>query len=355
MIDRRIFLQLSSGAAASSAALVTTGPTAAAVRAMPVSTEMAVPVQVGDSIATSLVDPLHILSERLALATDGRLTLQPASSSGSPGADCLVLSGEDAFADAEPVSHLLGGSPFCVAAAVLDVTTWLKGMGGQALWDMSAARAGWKPLMIGRTTRADAEVWSREPLASPRDLVGQRVAASRVVSAALEALGAIPVCADRSQLLSMFQAGELDVFEIDDPAISFEATRELSPGTYCYVGNLAGTHRVLSLRLPLALWEHLALSDRTILQAVAEETAATVHAVRRAHSLALFREAARTRGRRRWAVSTSIRVELATETAKALQDLVARDPVFESARAGMLELIGRALKGNAVDWEQGAA
>ncbi len=61
------------------------------------------------------------------------------------------------------------------------------------------------------------------------------------------------------------------------------------------------------------------------------------------------------RGRRRWAVSTSIRAELATETAKALQDLVARDPVFESARAGMLELIGRALKGNAVDWEQGAA
>ncbi len=352
MIDRRIFLQLTGGAAAGAASVTASAPAGAMARGASPNLAQSL-VQVGDGIISPLADPLRILGERLALATDGRLALRPAGISvHSIEADRLVLTFEDEFADREPTSHLLGGSPFDASAALLDFSTWLRAMGGQAMWDEAAARAGWKPLMIGRLSRDDVQVWSRVPLHGPSDLAGLRVAASPVLSSALKKIGAIPTAIRPSALLAAFRADEIDVFETGDPAVSLGVAQEAADmRPHWYSGSLAGTDRVLSLRLPIAVWESLPPSDRAILEAVAEDTAAILRAVRSAHVPLLLGAIRRASERRGPAVPASIRLGLAAETATLLQELDAIDPVFRNARASMSVLVQLALQKSAFDWE----
>jgi TRAP-type mannitol/chloroaromatic compound transport system substrate-binding protein len=337
MIDRRIFLQLTGGAAVAGAAGVHANP-AAATHAAPSL------VQVGDGVVSPLADPLRLLSERLALATDGRisLTAMPSAGGAAPSAEPLVLSCEDQFAEAEPTSMLLGGYPFADGAAELDFTTWLRGAGGQRLWDLASARGGWKPLMVGALGGPDAYVWSCASLVTARDLAGLRIAAPRASLKPLEALGAVPqlVPGTNADMLNSFKARTIDVFETDDPALSLAAAEQLGGGVHGYCGSISGTSRVLSLRLPLPLWGRLPVADQVLLEAVAQETVATLQAVRHAHRRALVRQLTGIHGRRPRAFSMIIQRALGHAGPGLLQVGVREEPVFASALGSMGALVG---------------
>jgi TRAP-type mannitol/chloroaromatic compound transport system substrate-binding protein len=345
MIDRRIFLQLTGGAAAAGAggvSAVADARTGAMIHAA------AALVQVGEGVVSPLADPLRLLSERLALATDGRvsLTAMPSAGGAPPSAEPLVLACEDQFAEAEPTAMLLGGYPFAHGAAAFDFTTWLRGAGGQRLWDLAVARSGWKPLMVGALGGPDAYVWSSVPLRTERDLAGLRIAAPRASLKPLEAFGAVPQRAPgtTSDLLKSFEAGTIDVFETDDPALSLAAAEQLGGGIHAYCGSIGGTSRVLSLRLPLPLWERLPVADQVILEAVAQETVATLQAVRQAHRTAIVGQLVQMRGRRPRAFSMIIQRALGHTGAGLFPPGVREEPVFASALGTMTALVEPALQ-----------
>jgi TRAP-type mannitol/chloroaromatic compound transport system substrate-binding protein len=294
-------------------------------------------VQVGESVVSPLADPLRILSERLALATDGQLNLHAVPSSG--GASGLLLAREDEFADTEPLSRLLGGYPFAGSAHVLDYGTWLRGMGGQALWNMSAAHSGWKPLLVGVLGGADAYVWSRSALQTVRDLEGKNIVAPRAVHDVLRALGASPQSIGAADLLSALEAGRIDVFETDDPSLSLAVAGRLGRSVHAYTGSMAGAGCVLALRVPLAQWEQLSSAEQAIMEAVAQETAATLQAVRHAHRSILLQRIAEASQRRPRPVSMLIRSALSDRGSGLLARHIREDGVFVSALASMKALV----------------
>ncbi|MFN3743483.1 MAG: hypothetical protein ACK4TL_02130 [Hyphomicrobiaceae bacterium] len=331
MIDRRIFLQLSGGAAAGAAGLVAVPPAEATDGLAPSR------VHVGEGVISPLADPLRLLGERLARASGGRLALQLAPSlSGRAGA---ILAREDAFAAAEPTSLLLGGFPFADGGPDLDYTAWLRGAGGQALWDLAAARHGWKPLLVDVLGGADAWVWSRAPLRTVRDLAGLRIAAPQAVCEPLKALGATPRVMNAADALAAFETDAIDAFETDDPALSLAAAERSGGSAYCYTGSVAGTACVLSLRIPLIQWERLSAADQVILEAVAQETAVTLQAVRHVHRHVLVRQIAQACRRRPRAFSTIIHSALASKAAGLFAPGTCDDPVCASVLASMKALV----------------
>lgn len=338
MIDRRIFLRLTGGVAAGAAGLAASSHTEAGAVAAPPGPPPSF-VHVGEGVVSSLADPMRQLSDRLAQASGGRLHLEALSdANGSPFApnSSVVLASEEEFAESEPTSLLLAGYPMGPSARELDITTWLRGAGGQGLWDMAAARRGWKPLLVSTIGGAEAHVWSRVQLERPRDLEGLRIAASRVLDAPLEALDAVPVRAD--DMLAAFEAGAIDVFESDDPAVTLAASEQLGDRAHWYAGTLAGTSRVISLRIPLAQWQSLSSADQTLIEAVAQETATTLQAVRRAHERMLTNQIAEARQQRPAAVPAQIRDALAREAQQLLPQPMRDEPLFASMLATMRAL-----------------
>ncbi|WP_072389828.1 hypothetical protein [Hyphomicrobium sp. CS1BSMeth3] len=338
MIDRRIFLRLTGGVAAGAAGLAASSHTEAGVVAAPPGPPSF--VHVGEGVVSSLADPMRLLGDRLALASGGRLHLEALSgANGSPFApnSSVVLASEEEFAESEPTSLLLAGYPMGPGARELDVTTWLRGAGGQGLWDMAAARRGWKPVMVSMTGGAEAHLWSRVHLDGPRDLEGLRIAASRILDAPLEALDAVPVRAD--DMLAAFEAGAIDVFETDDPAVTLAASEQFRDRAHWYAGTLAGTSRVISLRIPLAQWQSLSPADQALIEAVAQETATTLQAVRRAHGRMLTNQIAEARQQRPASIPAQIRDALAREAQQFLPQSVRDEPLFASMLATMRALV----------------
>jgi TRAP-type mannitol/chloroaromatic compound transport system substrate-binding protein len=331
MIDRRIFLQLTGGVAAGAAGLVASVPAGAAEATAPSL------VQVGDGVVSPLADPLRLLSERLQLASGSRLALQFAPSTSGRGG--LILAREDEFAEAEPTSLLLGGYPFGYGAPDLGYMTWLRGAGGQALWDMAAARHGWKPLLVDLLGGADAVVWSRVPLKTERDLAGLRIAVPRAVHEPLKAFSAAPHVMSAADVLSAFEAGVIDAFETDDPALSLSAAEQWGGSVHCYTGSVAGTGCILSLRFPLIQWASLSAADQAIVEAVAQETAATLQAVRHVHRNVLVRRIAQSCRRRPRAFSMIIHSALGSQAAGLLPPRICDEPVYASMLASMKALV----------------
>ena len=338
MIDRRIFLQLTSGTAAAGAVGVSTravagAHTAAAAHAAPLL------VQVSDGVASPLADRLRILSERLALATEGRLSLTalPATGSAAPSAEALVLACEEDYGDSEPTSLLLGGLPLGGRLGEFDIATWLMGAGGQAVWDAAAARHGWKPLMIGEVGGDRTQVWSRSRLVTSSDFRGLRIAGPRVMHSALAGFGARPVSLTGFEALSALEAGEIDAFETDDPSVSLAAAYRLPRDAHWYVDSLSGRSGVISLRMPLEHWHRLSVRDQTIFQAVAAETAATLRAIHRAHHVPLVRQLRALRGTRPGLFFIAQGL-LGIKAREALDSATFEDPLFASAFASMSAL-----------------
>ena len=347
MIDRRIFLQLSGSAAAGTAAL---SPIAGGRAHAAASGGVLGLVRARAGVATSLADPLIMLSERLQLASGGRLVLQMASA-GHEDAETgssLILASEDAFADRDPLSLLLGGSPFCASAGAFDATTWLRGMGGQALWDQSAASSGYKPLLIARLNRADAHVWAHQSFSLPRDFSGVRISAPMAIHEPLRMLEAEPTLLPTAKLVSAFEAGDIDAFETHDSSVGLEMARRWKGGISWASGSLAGTSRVISLRIPLAQWQALTAADQAILEAVAQETAATLQAIQKVHAAPITKEIARMAGRGPWPVRSEIRSALSAEAARLLAPLSKSDPLFASALASMTALVEPAFKSDSI-------
>ncbi len=335
MIDRRIFLQLTGGAAAGATGLsVSTAASAADVAPSL--------VHVGEGVDSPLADPSRLLSERLASATDGRLALRSVPEAGealpAATADQLVLALEEEFADSEPTSLLLGGLPLGGRVPDFDITTWLKGAGGQALWDAAAARNGWKPLMIGEVGGAGAHMWSRSRLVTPNDFRDLRIVTPRAMHAALAAFGAKPMTLAAPEALESLASGAIDAFETSDPNVSLAAAHHLPRGTYWYTDSLSGRSRVISLRVPLERWRELAAADQVIVEAVAQETAATLQAVHRAHQPLLVRQIRALRGARpgHFFVLQALLGKYARET---LPPTMLDETVFASALASMTALV----------------
>jgi TRAP-type mannitol/chloroaromatic compound transport system substrate-binding protein len=338
MIDRRIFLQLTGGAAAGAA---TFAPIASGRASAGVSGDVLGLVSTRDGIATSLADPLIILSDRLHLASAGRLALQTASvgHEDAQTSSSLILASEDEFADRNPVSLLLGGSPFCASAGAFDAMTWLRGMGGQALWDQAAARSGHKPLLIAKLNRADAHVWAHQSFNLARDFSGVRISAPMSIHEPLRMLGAEPTIVPTSEFVSAFQAGDIDAFETHDYSVSLEMARRWNGGISWATGSLAGTSRVISLRIPLAQWQALSPADQAIVEAVAQETAVTLQAIQKVHGAQITKQIARVVGRGPWPVRSEIRSALSAEAGRLLAPLSKSDAIFASALGSMTALV----------------
>ncbi len=352
MIDRRIFLQLTGGVAAGAAALspVTVGRASATASGDILASEVLAHVRMSDGVATPLADPLRILSERLHLASGGRLALQPLST-GSENAefgDSLILASEGDFAEREPISLLLGGSPFCAGAGAFDATIWLRGMGGQALWDHAVASSGYKPLLIAKLNRADAHVWSRHSFDLPRNMSSARISAPKAIHEPLRMLGAQPASVPTSELVAAFEAGDIDAFETHDCAVSLEMARGRKGEASWATGSLAGTSRVISLRIPLAQWQALSLSDQAIVEAVAQEPAVTFQAIQKVHAGLITKEIARTAGRGPWPVRSEIRSALAVEAGRLLSPIARSDPMFAGALASMTALVEPAFNSDGI-------
>jgi TRAP-type mannitol/chloroaromatic compound transport system substrate-binding protein len=347
MIDRRIFLQLTGGVAAGAAAL---SPVAVGRTNATAGGDVLSHVRMSDGVATPLADPLRILSDRLHLASGGRLALQPISAGGETAEadDSLILASEGEFAEREPLSLLLGGSPFCAGAGAFDASAWLIGMGGQALWDQVVARSGYKPLLIAKLSRADAHVWSRQFFTLPRDISGARISAPRAIHEPLRMLGAQPTSVLTSELVAAFETGDIDAFETHDCAVSLEMARRWKGEASWATGSLAGTSRVLSLRVPLAQWQALSPSDQAIVEAVAQETAVTFQAIQKVHAGLITKEIAHTAGRGPWPLRSEIRSSLAAEAERLLAPLAKSDPIFASALASMTAIVEPAFRSDGI-------
>ena len=336
MIDRRIFLQLTGGAAAGAATL---SPTTVGRAAAPTSVGVLANVHTSDGVATSLVDPLRILSDRLLVASGGRLVLATTDNVDAEIRTSLILASEGDYSAQEPLSLLLGGIPFCASVGAFDPTTWLRGMGGQALWDQAAARSGHKPLLIAKLNRADAHVWSRQSFDLARNLSGVRISAPKAIHEPLRMLGAEPTAVPTAKLVSAFEVGEIDAFESHDDSVSLEMARRWKGELSWMTGSLAGTSRVISLRIPLAQWQALSPADQAIVEAVAQETAVTLQAIQKVHGAQITNEIARVAGRSPWPLRSEIRSALSAEAGRMLAPLSNSDPIFASARASMTALV----------------
>jgi hypothetical protein len=147
-----------------------------------------------------------------------------------------------------------------------------------------------------------------------------------------------------AKLASAFEAGDIDAFETHDGSVCLEMARRWKGGISWATGSLAGTSRVISLRIPLAQWQALPPADQALIEAVAQETAATLQAIQKVHAAPITKEIARIAGRGPWPVRSEIRSALSAEAGRLLARTAEADPIFASALASMTALVEPAFR-----------
>ena len=253
----------------------------------------------------------------------------------------VMLGQEDEFAHDDAAFALIGGNPLDHVPGTLDVETWLRGAGGQRLWDEAAARFGWKPLLVGTTGGVGAHIWSRVPLRSPADLARVRIAAPLPLHPALRALGAEPMPHRHEDMLLAWRFGVIDALQVPNAGASLAVAMTGRSDAHWYMGGLARRYRVISLRVPLAEWQSLSPADQAIFEAVAAETAATMRAISLAHSDQLLRQIVRVHGQEPAPLAPAIRTEISAAAQLDLNERAAKDPRLAALLASLAPVSAR--------------
>lgn len=298
-MDRRSFLKSTTAAAAASAAvapLASSGPVAAggtpdvAAPSAPAihsgTRELVLAMPWRDSVSGP-ADQAFRIARRLEAALDGRWRITPRHH-GHGGLEAVMTAEADLYFGTE--NHNLSFHPAFAYFAALpgagvfnadDLTAWLAVGDGQDLWDGLAAEFNVKPFLAGHLGRWPG-LWSARPIDSLADLAGQRVAVQGLARDVMRGVGAEPVHVPAEDLATSLISGEIAAAEYGGPLTSLALGLPAAARHINGFGVLEGGIG-LSLGIRRTLWDRLGNSDRTIVAAVAAQSAQLSIAEMRAH------------------------------------------------------------------------
>jgi TRAP-type mannitol/chloroaromatic compound transport system substrate-binding protein len=325
-MDRRNFLR-TTGAAA-----VAAGTAAAPARA---SEEQAGPAQAAPIVRSAArlltlssewsPEPAGFGPERLArrieTASDGRYRIEIAH--GNAEAD-LTYGNALRHAKLHPVFAYFAGLPFAQGLDAPAQQTWLAVGGGEMLWDELAAEHGFKPLLAGHTG-ASAGVWASARLETAADLARTTMHVVGLAADAMRALGATPVEVAPDELRAALADGHLQGAEWLGPlAVAAPDLQPLAQRLY-----EPGFHRggmLLSLAMPIGLWEAIGAADRAVFEACAVQEYHLALADARAHALIAGQVGAPAKWPVRLAWSEEVSETFDLALAEAMEGVAASDP-----------------------------
>lgn len=306
-MDRRSFLKTTTAAAAASAAaapLAISEAKAAAADAAPMSApavhtsarELILAMPWRDSV-TGPADQAFRIARRLESALDGRWRITPRFHAHG-GLEAVMTADADLYFGTE--NHNLSVHPAFAYFAALpgagtfnadDHTAWLTIGGGQELWDDLAAEFNVKPFLAGHLGRWPG-LWSTRPIDSLADLAGLRVSVQGLARDVMRGAGAEPVHVPAEDLAAALLSGEIAAAEYGGPLTSLALGLPTAAAHINGFGVLEGGI-ALSLGIRRSLWDRLGNADRTIVTAVAAQSAQVSIAEMRSHEKplrALIRE-----------------------------------------------------------------
>ncbi len=295
-MDRRSFLKSTTAAAAASATIVphSVSETAAAASlpdtAAPAihsgTRELILAMPWRDSVSGP-ADQAFRIARRLEAAFDGRWRITTRHH-GHGGLEAVMTAEADLYFGTE--NHNLSFHPAFAYFAALpgagvfnadDLVAWLTIGGGQEHWDGLAAEFNVKPFLAGHLGRWPG-LWSTSPIHSLADLAGQRVAVQGLARDVLRGVGAEPVHVPAEDLAAALRTGEIAAAEYGGPLTSLALGLPAAANHINGFGVLEGGIS-LSLGIRRSLWDRLGNADRTIIAAVAAESAQLSIAEMRAH------------------------------------------------------------------------
>ena len=153
--------------------------------------------------------------------------------------------------------------PFGMTA--IEMSSWIRWMGGQELWDELSGEFGLKCLMAGNTG-VQMGGWFRKEIDSADDLKGLKMRMPGLGGDVLAKLGASPVSLPGSQIYENLISGAIDATEWVGPwNDSFLKFYEAAK--YYYYPGMHETGSVLSMGFNRAFWDSLSKTDRLIVEA----------------------------------------------------------------------------------------
>ncbi len=166
------------------------------------------------------------IAERIAAATDGKLTVQlygageivPALGVLDAVASGTAEMGHSTafyWMSKEPAAAFFTAMPFGLTAQ--EHIAWIESAGGQALWDEIYAPFGVKPFMAGNIGMAMTG-WFRNELNSAADLKGLKIRAPGLGGQVYSRLGATAVTVPAGEIFTGLKSGVLDGAEFLGPS-----------------------------------------------------------------------------------------------------------------------------------------
>lgn len=302
ILDRRAFLKSTTAAAAASAAVAprsvsdaaadtatrsVAAPSPAASPAVHAGTRDLVLAMPWPDSVSGPADQAFRIARRLEAALDGRWRITTRHHAHG-GLEAVMTAEADLYMGTE--NHNLSYHPAFAYFAALpgagvfnadDLTAWLSIGGGQEHWDNLAAEFNVKPFLAGHLGRWPG-LWSTRPIDSLADLAGQRVAVQGLARDVMRGIGAEPVHVPATELAAALRSGDIAAAEYGGPLTSLALGLPTAAPHINGFGILEGGIS-LSLGIRRSLWDRLGNADRTVIAAVAAESAQLSIAEMRAH------------------------------------------------------------------------
>ena len=121
----------------------------------------------------------------------------------------------------EPASAFFTSVPFGLTP--VEHQAWVLEGGGQALWDESAARFGYKPLM-GGNTGVSMGGWFRRELHGADDLKGLKIRMAGLGAELFQRLGATALVVPPGDIYPALERGAIDAAEFTSPGADIQLT-----------------------------------------------------------------------------------------------------------------------------------
>ncbi|MDX2307073.1 MAG: hypothetical protein NW216_02420 [Hyphomicrobium sp.] len=166
-----------------------------------------------------------------------------------------------------PAFAYFSGLPGALGLDLFDQGNWLTAGGGQALWDEISAAHGRKALLAGATATRPV-LWSSRPLAERESFSGFRVTTFGLSVEVARGLGAEAyevASAEEAPVGPVPFESAVECWGVDDEG------RFVRPQTHNHglISVFRRAPHLLSLDMPLTVWERLTRSQRCVLEAVA--------------------------------------------------------------------------------------
>jgi TRAP-type mannitol/chloroaromatic compound transport system substrate-binding protein len=272
-MDRREFLKSTGAAAATAAASATAVQESVASPALASGMqELRVALPWPEGVAGP-ADQARRLTQRIATMSAGRLrfVLLPGVDNGlaavrSNEAD-LYYASEHNHLGAHRALAYFAGLPGERGIAARQLSAWIGGGGGQALWDDLAGGFGVKAMLAGHTGERPCFIAARR-IGDVSELAGAKVAVPGLARDVVRGFGLEPVAMPPARVADALAGGELVAAECGG-AIASYGLGLLRAASYSAGVSVNRHGSAVSLGMSRSLWDKLPASDQELMAAAA--------------------------------------------------------------------------------------